>query len=137
MDEIKVRQMNPLVMAFVGDSVFTSYVRERLALESDCKAGILHKRANCFVKASAQAAIFAKIEAELTEDERAVARRAKNSHNNTHAKNATIFDYKLATAFEAVLGYVKLSEQNERLDFLLKYSYETGVNEIKKETQDE
>ena len=137
MEENKVRQLNPLVMAFVGDSVFTLYVRERLATESDCKAGVLHKKANCFVKASAQAAVFDKIEADLTEDECSVARRAKNCHNNTHAKNATIYDYKLATAFEAVLGYVKLCEQTDRLEFLLRRSYEIGAEQTDKEKKDE
>lgn len=123
MTEKEARQLSPLVMAFVGDSVFTLYVRSRLASESRSKAGTLHKRASRFVSAAFQAYVMDEIETELTGDEEGVARRARNAHNNTVAKNATIFDYKRATAFEAVLGYLSLSGQNERLNYILEKAY--------------
>lgn len=77
MTEKETRQLNPLVMAFVGDSVFTLFVRTRLASASHTKAGGLHKEANKFVSAPAQSYMFCAIENLLTEDEAAIARRAK------------------------------------------------------------
>ena len=128
MTEKEARQLNPLVMAFVGDSVFTLFVRSKLAESSHAKAGGLHKEANRFVSATAQSRIFEALESELTEDEAAVARRAKNAHNNTVAKNATVSDYKRATSLEAVLGYLSLSKQDDRLSYILEKAYEAGEN---------
>ena len=133
MTEKEAKQLNQLVLAFVGDSVFTLYVRERLAKSSDCKAGALHKIASNLVKATAQAQFFDALEPELTEQERDIARRAKNSHNNTKAKNASVMDYKKATGFEAVLGYLHLTEQTERLDYMMEKSYSIGTGEDKNE----
>lgn len=133
MTEKETRQLNPLVMAFVGDSVFTLFVRTRLASASHTKAGGLHKEANKFVSAPAQSYMFCAIENLLTEDEAAIARRAKNAHNNTVAKHATVADYKRATSLEAVFGYLSLSEQNERLEFLLETAYETNRKRMTEE----
>lgn len=127
MTEKDTRQLNPLVMAFVGDSVFTLFVRTKLASASHTKAGGLHKEANKFVSAPAQSYMFEHIESMLTDDEAAIARRAKNAHNNTVAKHATVADYKRATALEAVFGYLSLSEQTERLDFLLRTAYDINA----------
>ena len=77
MTEKDTRQLNPLVMAFVGDSVFTLFVRTKLACASHTKAGGLHKEANKFVSAPAQSYMFGAIEDMLTDDEAAIARRAK------------------------------------------------------------
>lgn len=135
MTEKEARQLSPLVMAFVGDSVFTLYVRSRLAESSHAKAGALHKRASKFVSAAYQAFVMDALAVELTEDEEGVARRAKNAHNNTVAKNATVIDYKRATAFEAVLGYLSLSGQRERLDYILDKAY--ILDEQKEETNEQ
>lgn len=128
MTEKEARQLNPLVMAFVGDSVFTLFVRQKLASVSHCKAGGLHKQANKFVSATAQSYIFERLESMLTEDEASIARRAKNAHNNTVAKHATVADYKRATSLEAILGYLSLSGQTDRLETLLGAAYEINVN---------
>ena len=133
MTEKDTRQLNPLVMAFVGDSVFTLFVRTKLASASHTKAGGLHKEANKFVSAPAQSYMFGAIEDMLTDDEAAIARRAKNAHNNTVAKHATVADYKRATSLEAVFGYLSLSEQNERLEFLLETAYAINEKRTKQE----
>ena len=96
MTEKDTRQLNPLVMAFVGDSVFTLFVRTKLACASHTKAGGLHKEANKFVSAPAQS-------------------------------------YKRATSLEAVFGYLSLSEQNERLEFLLETAYAINEKRTKQE----
>ena len=114
MEENKANQLNPLSLAFVGDAVFTLFVRTKLAVEHDNKAGALHSMANRYVKATAQAKIEDELAPLFTQRESDVARRARNHHNSTKAKNATLADYKKATAFEAVLGYLTLTGQNER-----------------------
>ena len=86
----------------------------------------LHKEAVSFVKASAQADILKKLEPELTQKERDIARNARNTKVNTVPKNADIDDYHYSTAFEALLGYLYLTGQNNRLNEILLKSYNIG-----------
>lgn len=120
MEENKANQLNPLSLAFVGDAVFTLFIRARLAIEHDNKAGVLHLLANKYVKATAQAKIEDGLAPLFTQREADIARRARNYHNSTKAKNATLADYKKATAFEAVLGYLTLTDQKERAEQFMK-----------------
>ena len=129
MTEREAKQLNQLVLAFVGDSVFTLFVRDRLARTSDSKAGALHKKASEIVKATAQARFLDALEPEFTDAEKDIARRAKNSHNNTKAKNASVLDYKKATEFEAVVGYLHLTGQTERLNYIMEKSYSIGTGD--------
>lgn len=87
-------EMNPLVLAFVGDSVQQLYVRTRLAISSDKKSGALHKLATKEIKAEAQADKIEKLLPCLSEEEVAVYKRARNAHYSSSAKNASIGDYK-------------------------------------------
>lgn len=122
MDELKVRNMNPLSLAYMGDAVYESFVRERLMHGSEArigKADLLHKAGVRYVNAGAQAAALAGIRPGLTETEEALVKRARNHRTATKAKNADIITYKWATAFEALIGYLYLSEQKERLDAIM------------------
>ncbi len=114
MNENKVSQLSPLSLAFVGDAVFTLFVRTRLAACHDDKPKSLHLLANRYVKATAQAKILDALSSSFTQEEADIARRARNSHNPSKAKNAGLAEYRKATSFEAVLGYLHLSEQAER-----------------------
>ena len=124
MDEIKANQLNILSLAFVGDAVFTLYIRQMLASTHDSVAGKLHTLANKYVKATSQAVILDELLPSFSQREADVARRARNHHNASKAKNAGLADYRKATAFEAVLGYLKMSEKEERLNELLTRSVE-------------
>lgn len=124
MEENKANQLNPLSLAFVGDAVFTLFIRTKLAIEHDNKAGALHSMANRYVKATAQAKIEDELAPLFTQREADIARRARNHHNSTKAKNASLADYKKATAFEAVLGYLTLTEQSERAEEFMKKAIE-------------
>ena len=118
MDELKVRNMNPLSLAYMGDAVYESFIRERLMNGSEARAGkadLLHKTGVRYVNAAAQAAALAEIRPTLTETEEALVKRARNHRTATKAKNADIITYKWATAFEALVGYLYLAEQKERL----------------------
>lgn len=114
----EILELNPLVLAFVGDSVQQLMVRTKLSCTSTAKAGELHKLQSAQIKASAQAKYMDDIMSALSEDEIAVFKRARNTHMNTMAKHASVADYKKASGFEAVIGYLYLLGENERLEQL-------------------
>lgn len=118
-------QLHPLVLAYVGDAIYELYVRTYL-LQWETKVRNLHKMATELVKASTQAAILKGLEADLTEDEKAAARRGRNAKAGHTPKNAAMIDYRHATGFEALLGYLFLTEQDERLLEVLHRSVEVG-----------
>ncbi|MBR2498242.1 MAG: Mini-ribonuclease 3 [Clostridia bacterium] len=119
MDKQKANNLNPIVLAFVGDAVYSLFVRERLTFESDCKTGELNKLATNEVNATAQAEFVKEIISSLTEEELSVFKRARNAKKPTKSKSASISDYNSATGFEAVLGYLYLTGQNDRLNLIL------------------
>lgn len=113
--------MPPSTLAFIGDAVYTLYIRKRIAEATDCIAGTLHVTATRFVNAKAQAAAFDRLceSGALTDEESEIARRAKNAHLHSRAKAATSADYHKATALEAVLGMTELSGDSARVTELL------------------
>lgn len=119
MNKSAVTELNSLVLAFMGDGVLSAHVRKYLIQRHNAKAGKLHQLAKTFVSAKAQAAIFDRLRPMLTPEEDDVARRARNAHNKTKAKNTELSDYKKATALEAVLGYLSLLEEDKRLAEML------------------
>ncbi|MBR1676423.1 MAG: Mini-ribonuclease 3 [Clostridia bacterium] len=121
LDKNKVAAMGGVALAFVGDAVHSLYVRKMLVLEKDYKTGDLNKLSSEIVCAKAQSDFVEKLMSVLTEDELAVFKRARNAKKGTRAKHASVTDYNNATGFEAVLGYLYLSGDRERLDFLLNY----------------
>lgn len=118
----EVELMNVLVLAFVGDSVHTMAVRARLASTDGHKSGELHHMAIKEISARAQAVTIERILPLLTEEELQIYRRARNSKPKSLAKNAEPEEYHKATGFEAVLGYLYLSGQTQRLSTLLEES---------------
>lgn len=114
-----VMQMSPLVWAYMGDAVYEKFIREYVIRQGLCKNGLLHKKSIKFVSANGQVKILKRIEEKLTEEEQDIVRRGRNSNPHSHAKNADIVDYKYATGFEALIGYLYLTEQQGRLDEIL------------------
>ena len=106
-------------LAFVGDAVFALYVRERLAMGVSGTVHRLHQLSTDYVKASAQARIIRVLLAELTEDEATIFRRGRNVKTTTMPRNADMQAYRQATGFESLLGYLHLSDQQDRLKELL------------------
>ena len=129
MDEKNAYMTKPLVLAYIGDSVYELYIRERLAGEKHKNVNDLHRRTVRYVKASAQAAILRRMENELTEREQDVVRFGRNAHSGTVPKNAELSDYRAATGFEALIGYLKESGQDDRLKTLLDAAFEYGKEE--------
>ncbi len=107
--------MNPVVLAFVGDAVYTLLVRTELAVNSAAKANELNKRAAEIVSAHGQSGALERMLPLLTEEEDAVYRRGRNAKKTTKSKNASVADYVRSTGFEALLGYLYLTGQTERI----------------------
>lgn len=119
MDKIKANNLNPIVLAFVGDAVYSLFIREKLTFFTDSKTGELNKLATKKVNAVAQAEFVNKILPILTEEELAVFKRARNAKKSTKAKHASVVEYNNATGFEAVVGYLYIIGEIERLNYLL------------------
>lgn len=115
MNEKDVLALNASTLAYVGDAVHSLYVRRKLAEELNVKADAMHRLASSRVKASAQAALADKLLPTFTETELSVYHRGRNGSLNHKAKNQTSADYRKASGFEAVLGYLYLTGQSERL----------------------
>ena len=125
-----VMALNPLVLAFVGDSVQQLMVRVKLASTTTLRAGELHKLATALIKAPAQAVFMDRIMPHLTEEEHDVYRRTRNTKMNTIAKHASIAEYKKASGYEAVIGYLYLLGRHERLKELIAI----GATQAKEDT---
>lgn len=121
-DEKEVNLMSPLIWAYVGDCVYELYIRTKLVNETKMRPHALHIEAIKHVKAKAQAETLNKIYEELTEKEKDIVRRGRNAENHHLPKNANVQDYMYATAFEALIGYLYLTKQNDRLKELLEKS---------------
>ena len=131
MDRTELITMSPLVLAYLGDTVFESHVREYLIRKNiNKKVNDLHKTAIKYVKAKAQAIIIHSIEDELTEDELRIYKRGRNQKSNTTPKNADIIDYKHATGFEALIGYLYLGKEQERLEYIINKGIEIVENNM-------
>ena len=115
----EVDMLSPLVWAYVGDSVYEMFIRTNLINKSNAKPHKLHIESIKYVKAKAQADILKKIQEDLTEEEKNIVRRGRNTENHHVAKNANVADYAQSTAFEALIGYLYLSKKDERLKEIL------------------
>ena len=119
-------QYSALTLAYIGDCVYELYVRTYLIKNKDYPVNVLHKTATKYVKASAQADYFRKIEGILTKEEEAVYKRGRNT-NSHPPKNAEMIDYKIATGVEALIGYTYLKGDTERLMYLLSFLKESST----------
>lgn len=118
-DITEVKLMPPLTWAYIGDCVYELYIRTKLVNETKLKPHELHIKAIGYVKAKAQAEILKNIYDKLTEEEKDIARRGRNAENHHLPKNANVQEYMYSTAFEALIGYLYLTKQNERLKEIL------------------
>lgn len=107
--------LSPLVLAYIGDSVFDVLVRNYIIQKGNRPVNELHKLSKGFVSAEAQAKIYLRIKDCLTEEESAVFKRGRNAKSNTVSKNASLSDYRHATGLEAVFGFLFLSGEIDRL----------------------
>ena len=119
-----ISKLSPLALAFMGDAIHTAYVREKVLDGEKSNQNNYHNSAKSFCNAKTQRETLEKLENELTEEEKDVVRRARNAHSKHTAKNFDEETYKKATAFESLVGYLYLTDQRERLSYILKRSME-------------
>lgn len=113
--ETEIKMFNPALLAYIGDAVYELFIRTYLIAEGCCIAGDLHKRAIGFVEAKSQAKIIEKIYELLTDEEKHIVKRGRNTKTSNTPKNAKVMEYKYATGFESLIGYLYLSNRMERL----------------------
>ena len=106
---------SPLVLAYLGDAVYELVIRTRVVNRGNTQVNKMHRMTAGLVKAEAQAKMYMLLEEELTEEEQAVYRRGRNAKSATMAKHATMRDYRMATSFEALMGWLYLNGRLERL----------------------
>jgi len=116
-------QLNPLVLAFVGDAIYEVFVRRYLVEQNqDMSAHKLHVKAVSYVKAHSQSEIMKQIKESLTEEEERIFKRGRNAKSGTVPKNADVREYRMATGFEALMGFLYLTNQLDRLNELMNLS---------------
>lgn len=117
--EKEARLLNPLQLALVGDGVYELFIRNYILSENiELTAHKIHVKAIGYVKAKSQAVIMHEIEDKLTENESYIYKRGRNAKSATVPKNADVRDYRMATGFEALVGYLYLTGNTERLEFI-------------------
>lgn len=126
-DKKQAELFSPLVLAYMGDAVFEVFVREMLVRKANVQVNKLHKRASSIVKAEAQARMIAAIKDELTEKEKSIYKRGRNAKSHTTAKNASVSDYRKATGFEALMGYLYLNGEHKRMTELMEKAVRTEL----------
>lgn len=113
------KQLSPITLAFIGDAVYTLFVREKIVFEKELKGSELNRKTSAVVKATAQAKFIDVIMPFLTEEEIEIYKRARNSKKNTRAKSASVVEYNKSTGFEALVGYLYAIGEIDRLNYLL------------------
>lgn len=122
--DVDIRTYSPLVLAYIGDGIYELMVRTVLVEQGNRQANTLHKKASSYVKASAQSAMILAIQEELTEEEEKIYKRGRNAKTVTMAKHASMHDYRHATGFESLMGYLYLTHQMRRMIDLIKMGME-------------
>lgn len=121
------RMYSPLTLAYIGDGIYDIIIRTIVLSHGNAPVNKLHKESSSYVKAQAQMKMLHAIEELLTEEEIAVYKRGRNAKSYTSAKNATITEYRVATGFEALLGYLYLMDRMERVTELVGF----GLSKMK------
>lgn len=118
--DVDIRTVNPLTLAYIGDGIYELVVRSVMVARTNTRAGLLHRQTSQYVKAEAQSKMMDVLLPVLTEEEESVYRRGRNAKSPTMAKNASVSDYRRATGFEALMGYLYLTDRMERIVELTK-----------------
>lgn len=118
--EVDLKTFSPLTLAYLGDAVYELMIRSIIVEHGNAPVNKLHKRSSRLVKAQTQAEAAIKLMDVFTEEELAVYKRGRNTRSHTMAKNADMTDYRMATGFEAVMGYLHLKQDYERIIELIR-----------------
>ena len=128
--EIDIRTYSPLTLAYIGDAIYDLVIRTVVVERGNTSANNLHKKAVRYVNAGAQAQMIEALREELSEEERTIYKRGRNAKSYTTAKNASVIDYRKATGFEALCGYLYLTGRQERMLALIRTAIERVGMEV-------
>ena len=120
MKEVDVHSYSPLTLAYIGDSIYDLIIKSLVINQGNRQVNKLHKETSMYVQASTQSLMMRAMQEELTEEEHAVYNRGRNAKSVSPAKNQSITDYRRATGFEALLGYLYLKKEWKRMLDLVK-----------------
>ena len=120
MKEVDVHSYSPLTLAYIGDSIYDLIIKSLVINQGNRQVNKLHKEPSMYVQASTQSLMMRAMQEELTEEEHAVYKRGRNAKSVSPAKNQSITDYRRATGFEALLGYLYLKKEWKRMLDLVK-----------------
>lgn len=127
LDEVDVDSYSPLVLAYIGDCIYDLIIKSMVISGGNKQVHRLHEETSSYVQASAQSLMMRTMQQSLTEEEHAIYRRGRNTKSVSPAKNQTITDYRRATGFEALLGYLYLKKRYERLLELVKIGLDSLI----------
>ena len=120
MKEVEPEGYSPLTLAYIGDSIYDLIIKTKVISEGNKQVKKLHQETSSMVQASAQSEMMRVLQPLLTEEEHAVYRRGRNAKSVSPAKNQSLTDYRRATGFEALMGYLYLKDEFERMVELIK-----------------
>lgn len=129
MEEVDVQTYSPLALAYIGDCVYDLIIKNIMVSKGNKQVNKLHKDTSAFVQASTQSLMMRTMQEHLTEEEHAVYKRGRNAKSVSPAKNQSITDYRRATGFEALLGYLYLKKEWKRMIDLVKI----GLDSLERE----
>ncbi len=121
MPDVDIRTYSPLTLAYIGDGIYDLVIRSVVVAGGNTRAGELHKRTSQIVKAHTQAKMMELLLPLLSEEEQEIYRRGRNAKSPTMAKNATMSDYRKATGFEALIGWLYLRDEFPRIVELVRF----------------
>jgi ribonuclease-3 family protein len=133
MSEEQVKLISPLKLAYIGDAVYEVYIRSYVVNKIKTNVNSMNKMAVKYVKAEAQAKVARGLKDLVSEKEWTILKRGRNQKSATVAKNASIGDYRYATGFEALIGYLYLSGNNDRIREIIKYSIDVLEGKVNNE----
>ena len=125
MEEVDIREYSPLTLAYIGDCVYDLVIKSLVINAGNKQVNKLHQETSRLVQASTQSLMMRTMQEHLTEEEHAVYKRGRNAKSVSPAKNQSITDYRRATGFEALLGYLYLKKDYKRLLDLVKIGLES------------
>ena len=128
MEEVDIREYSPLTLAYIGDCIYDLVIKSLVINEGNKQVNKLHQETSKLVQASAQSLMMRTMQEHLTEEEHAVYKRGRNAKSVSPAKNQSITDYRRATGFEALLGYLYLKKDYKRLLELVKIGLDSLDN---------
>lgn len=126
LEDVDIRDYSPLALAYIGDGIYELVIRTVLIKKGNCPVNRLHRRASALVRAKAQSDMMQVLSPLLTQEEEHIYKRGRNAHPATMAKHATVADYRRATGFEALMGWLYLTGHWGRMMDLIK----VGVDHI-------